>query len=77
MIEVKTQYPYIDENGNENEKLIKHYAENEEGERFYMKQLETGFEYSEAVDVYPCRYTYEATEKAVEEPEETVEETEN
>ena len=69
MIEVKEQYPFIDENGNEREKLVKHYAENEDGERFYIKQVETGFEYAEAVDVYPCKYTYEATEKKFEEAE--------
>lgn len=66
---LKTQYPYIDENGNERANLIKHYAENENGEKFYIKQVETGVEYSEAVDVYPCRYTYEATERKVEQEE--------
>ena len=66
MIDLKIQYPFTDENGTEYANLIKHYAENENGERFYIKQVETGIEYSEAVDVYPCRYTYEATDKKIE-----------
>lgn len=67
---IKTQYPYIDENGNENSNLIKHYAENEKSEKFYILQVETVLQYSEAVDIYPCRYTYKATDKKIEEPEE-------
>lgn len=66
MVEVKRQYPYIDENGNERADLEKHYAENELGEKFYIKQLPTEIIYSEAVDVYPSRYTYEATEEKIE-----------
>ena len=66
MVEIKTQRPYIDENGVERIKLIKHYAEDESGIRYYIKQVETGVEYSEAVDVYPCKYTYIATNKKVE-----------
>ena len=66
MIELKTQYPFIDNEGNENQGLIMHYAENEQGERFTIRQVETGIEYGEAVDVYPCRYTYEATENKIE-----------
>lgn len=69
MIEIKTQYPYIDENGNERNDLIKHYAEDENGNRYYILQVETNIEYSEAVDVYPCRYTYKATDKKVEDQE--------
>ena len=30
-----------------------------------IRQVETGREYSSAVDVIPCRYTYEETEKDV------------
>ncbi|GEM_PF-2783813 len=69
MVEVKRQYPYIDENGNERADLEKHYAENELGEKFYIKQLPTEIIYSEAVDVYPSRYTYEATEEKIEQPQ--------
>ena len=57
MIEIKTVYPYIDNNS-----LVYHYAEDETGKRFCIKQLETDLIYAEAVDVYPCRYTYEVTD---------------
>ena len=67
MIELKKEYPYIDENGDARADLEKHYAENENGERFYIKQVETGVIYAEAVDVTPCRYTYEATNEKIEE----------
>lgn len=30
-----------------------------------IRQVETGLEYSSAVDVIPCRYTYEETEKDI------------
>lgn len=32
-----------------------------------IRQVETGLEYASAVDVFPCRYTYEETEKNIEE----------
>lgn len=67
MVEIKTQYPYVDFNGKEKANLIKTYAEDESGVRYYIKQVETGVEYSEAVDVHPCKYTYVATDKKVEE----------
>ena len=76
MVEVKEQYPFIDDNGNKDEGLIKHWAENNNGERYYVEQKETGFRYYEAVDVYPCAFTYEATKIKIEnnkEDEETVE----
>ncbi len=66
MVEIKTQYPYINENGVEKANLIKHYAEDENGVRYYIKQVETGVEYPEAIDVFPCRYTYVATQNKVE-----------
>jgi hypothetical protein len=34
-------------------------------------QKETGKEYSSAVDVLPCRYTYEETDKLIEKNEHT------
>lgn len=49
-----------------NEKLEKHYAEDENGVRYYVLQLPTCVEYSEAIDVVPCRYTYKVTDKPVE-----------
>lgn len=50
-----------------NDKFIKHYAEDAQGVRYYIKQVETGAEYDEAVDILPCRYTYVVTDKRVEE----------
>lgn len=35
----------------------------------YIRQVETGIEYAEAVDVIPCRYTYEETEREIEKKE--------
>ena len=32
----------------------------------YILQVETGFEYVDAVDVLPCRYTYEETDHDIE-----------
>lgn len=61
MIKLKIEYPFNDNNG-----LIKHYAEDENGVRYYILQNENGFKYEEAVDVYPCRYTYKATEDVIE-----------
>lgn len=66
MIELKTQFPYVDDNGKTYSNLIKHYAEDEQGNRYYILQIETGIRYSEAVDIYPCKYTYEATNEKIE-----------
>ena len=41
--------------------LIKH--ESDSGKM--IRQVETGREYASAVDVIPCRYTYEETEKDI------------
>lgn len=46
---------------NLSEKLVKHYSDG----GFFIRQKETGIEYAEAVDVIPCRYTYEETDKVV------------
>ena len=51
------------------DRLIKHASD----QGFYIRQVETGIEYAEAIDVIPCRYTYEETDK----PIEVIEETEN
>ena len=51
-----------------NDRLVRHWAsDSESGEEatHYLRQLETGILYSEAVDVIPCRYTYEATEMPI------------
>lgn len=69
MANVKFEYPLIDENGNERKNLIKHYAEDENGKKYYILQVETGVEYAEAIDIYPCRYSYQATDKEIEKSE--------
>lgn len=60
-----------------NERLVRHWA-NEVAENsnedfseatFKIRQVETGIVYDEAVDVIPCRYTYEATDEPIEQPE--------
>lgn len=52
------------------ETLIKHYSD----EGFKILQKETGILYDEAIDVIPCRYTYEETDIPIIEPEEEEEE---
>lgn len=32
---------------------------------YRIKQVETGIVYDEAIDVYPCRYTYEETDELI------------
>ena len=59
---IKTQYPYIDNNGNERENLIKTYSDI--GLR--ILQNETGGIYDEAVDIYPSQYTYSETDEYIE-----------
>lgn len=63
MVEIKTEYPFQKADSTFDYGLIKHWAEDENGKRYIMKQVETGAEYGEAVDVYPCPYTYEVTDK--------------
>ena len=41
--------------------LIKHESDNNK----IIRQVETGREYSSAVDVFPCKYTYEETDKDI------------
>lgn len=36
-------------------------------EAFKIRQIETGIIYDEAIDVLPCRYTYEETDMPIEE----------
>ena len=42
--------------------LIKHYSD----AGYMLLQVETGIKYSDPVDVYPCRYTYEETNEFIE-----------
>ena len=48
-----------------NERLVRHYSD----KGLMLLQVETGIEYSDAVDLIPCRYTYEETDKLVESEE--------
>lgn len=43
-------------------KLFKTYSDSD----MYIRQVETGIEYSEAIDVEDAPYTYEETDKAIE-----------
>lgn len=45
-----------------NERLVRHYSD----KGMVLLQVETGIEYSDAVDVIPCRYTYEETDMPIE-----------
>jgi hypothetical protein len=45
-----------------NERLVRHYS----NKGVTLLQVETGIEYDEAVDVIPCRYTYDETENKIE-----------
>lgn len=40
---------------------IKHYSD----EGYYIRQIETGILYEDAVDVLPCLYTYEETNELI------------
>ena len=44
--------------------LIMHKSDNNK----FIRQVETGVEYVSAVDVIPCKYTYEETDKDIPEP---------
>lgn len=47
---------------------VRHYSD----ENYMIKQIETGNLYEDAVDVIPCKYTYEETDIPIEpEPEPT------
>lgn len=56
-----TEYPY-----NGNDKLIRFYSD----AGFTVRQIETGIEYGEAIDLYPPRYTFEETDNPIEPEEE-------
>ena len=44
---------------------VHHYSD----ENFMIRQIETGILYEDAIDVMPCRYTYEETDEPIPEPE--------
>lgn len=47
------------------ENLIRHYSDSD----VKIRQVETDYVYDEAIDVIPCRYTYEETDIPIVEPE--------
>ena len=51
------QFEYV-----ENGERIRHYSDRD----FKIRQIETGVIYDDAVDVLPCRYTYEETNEPIE-----------
>lgn len=61
MIILKEEYPFNDDTN-----LIYHYAEDEAGIQYKILQKETNIIYDSAVDIYPCRYTYQITQYPVE-----------
>ena len=42
--------------------LIRHFSDKD----MLIKQNETGIEYSEAIDIVPCKYTYSETDMPIE-----------
>ena len=45
--------------------LIRHYSDN----GVKLLQVETGVMYDEAIDIVPCKYTYEETNEPIEQIE--------
>lgn len=41
--------------------LIRHYSDR----GMMIRQVETGTEYAEAIDILPCKYTYDETENPI------------
>lgn len=54
------QHPYIDWNDQPHDNLIRTYSDDETKN---LLQVETGIVYDDAIDTYPCRYTYEEVDK--------------
>lgn len=63
---VKTQHPYIDENGNQREDLIKYYSD----EGCQLMQTETGLVFDDVIDRYPSKYHYVEVKDMAEQPAE-------
>lgn len=52
------------------EMCVRHYSDR----MMKLRQIETGILYDDAVDVIPCRFTYEETDDPVEESDMSAEE---
>ena len=59
----------IIEKFNQEGTLVTHYSDRS----VFIEQVETGNRYSEAVDIVPCRYTYEETDDPIPTDEATIE----
>lgn len=59
---IQVQKPYIDEWGRGHAGLEKRWSDAGK----LLLQVETGRKYDAAVDVVPCRYTYEETDEDIE-----------
>lgn len=55
------QETYIDESGIKHENLIHTFSDSGK----VIRQVETGAEYDEAIDIIPVKYTYVETDKDV------------
>ena len=64
---IKTQYPFIDGNAVAHTNLVKHWTDDPAK---ILLQVETGHMYNEAIDVYPCVFTYNEVDNPVKEIEE-------
>lgn len=64
---IQIQSPYKDEQGVIHENLENRYSDL----RVKILQVETGVPYDAAVDVIPCRYTYEETDEPIDSVEPT------
>ena len=60
---VKEQHPYVDEAGVSHEEFVRTYSD--EGKK--LIQLETGYVYEDAVDLYPSKYHYREYDEAQDE----------
>lgn len=71
MVKLIVESPFIDFNGEVRENLVRRYAVDEEtGEKYMIKQVQTGIVYDEAIDLVTAPYTYEVTDEKVEKEEE-------
>lgn len=57
------EHPAYDCDGNLQDDLVKHYSD----AGFNILQNETGVKYAEAIDIFPCRYTYTETDEPIDE----------
>lgn len=53
------EHPYIDDDGEPYFDKVRHYSDSGKP----IIQVETGKEYEEAVDIFPCQYNYVETEE--------------